>query len=187
MNLYETLADVTMEDNIPQVRSDFFVYAVLSSLPWVGQELYERKEQDLDQLLNTIHNYIKKRQKSHHTALRVWYSDSPHPQEEYLDCLWAQISKLRSDKWTEGHIYRPYMAFKKELCEALQHNLPNINIPPHDSSYIYPYPKVIFRLFDYTDCPEGPQLPNAHSIERYLIEENVRWIMDSYYFDRKEW
>lgn len=185
MNLFETLVDVTMEDNIPQVRSDFFVYAVLSALPWVGYELCDKKEQDLEQLLNTIDNYMTKRSKVHHTALRVWYSDTPHPQEEYLDCLWSQITKLRSDKWEENHIYRPYINFSKALCEALQHNLPAITIPPHDASYIYPYPKVVFRLFDYTDCPDGPILPGAHSIDRYLIEQNIRWILSTHHRDLK--
>ncbi|CAG2167490.1 unnamed protein product [Oppiella nova] len=213
MNLFENLVDVSMEDNIPQSRSDYFVLSVLSALPWVGKELYEKKEQDLEQLLNTIDNYLNKaficilfsrithtynclyspfiathvqRHKTHHhTALRVWYSDTPHPQEEYLDCFWAQISKLRSDKWVERHIYRPYLAFDSVLCEALQHSLPQIQPPPHESNYVYPYPKVVFRLFDYTDCPEGPVLPGAHSIERYLIEEHLHWIIDKNYTDRK--
>ncbi|XP_074596314.1 nuclear cap-binding protein subunit 1-like [Brevipalpus obovatus] len=189
MNFFETLTDVTMEDNIPQVRSDFFSYIVLSSLPWVGYELYDKKEQDLEQSLNTIENYIAKRSRTHHTPLRVWYSDTPHPQEEYLGCLWAQISKLRSDKWAERHIYRPYLSFGKVLCEGLQHNLPNITIPPHAPSNTYPYPRVVFRLFDYTDCPDSPILPGAHSIERYLVEENVKWIIDSnyLYYYVKEW
>lgn len=187
MALYETLVDVTMEDNIPQVRSDFFVYSVLSSLPWVGYELCDKKEQDLEQLLNTIDNYLSKRSKVHHTALRVWYSDTPHPQEEYLDCLWAQITKLRNDKWEENQIHRPYLAFNKVLCEALQHNLPSISIPPHDQSYTYPYPKVVFRLFDYTDCPDGPVLPGAHAIERFLVEQNIRWILSRHHKDLKAW
>ncbi|RWS22514.1 nuclear cap-binding protein subunit 1-like protein [Leptotrombidium deliense] len=186
MSLFESLVDVTIEDNIPQTRSDFFVYSVLSALPLVGKELYEKKEQDLEQLLNTIENYISKRSKTHHTALRVWYSDTPHPQEEYLDCLWAQISKLRSDKWIEKHINRPYLNLDAYLCEALQHNLSQIQIPPHDSSYIYPCPKVVFRLFDYTDCPEAHVLPGAHSIERYLIEEQMKLIIDQNYFARKD-
>jgi nuclear cap-binding protein subunit 1 len=49
-----------MEDNIPQSRSDYFVFSVLTALPWVGKELYEKKEQDLEQLLNTIDNYLNK-------------------------------------------------------------------------------------------------------------------------------
>lgn len=55
--------------------------------------------------------------------LRVWTS-SIHEQEDYLDCLWAQIMKLRSDDWTERHIMRHYVAFDGQLADALQHNLP---------------------------------------------------------------
>lgn len=60
INLFENLIDVSMEDNIPQSRSDYFVFSVLSALPYVGKELYEKKEQDLEQLLNTIDNYLTK-------------------------------------------------------------------------------------------------------------------------------
>lgn len=79
------------------------------------------------------------------------------------------------------------MAFDSTLCEALQHNLPPIQVPPHESNFVYPYPKVIFRLFDYTDCPDGPSLPGAHAIERYLIEEQLHWIIDRHFIDRKTW
>lgn len=73
---------------------------------------------------------------------------------QYLDCLWAQINKLRQDNWTENHILRPYLAFDSILCEALQHDIPAIIPPPHHPSYKYPMPWVVFRMFDYTDCPE---------------------------------
>lgn len=55
--------------------------------------------------------------------LQVW-SSSVHEQEEYLDCLWAQISKLRDDGWLERHITRHYVAFDATLSDALMHNLP---------------------------------------------------------------
>ncbi len=42
-----------------QVRSDWYVYAVLSSIPWVGRELFEKKEAEFERLLQTIENYIK--------------------------------------------------------------------------------------------------------------------------------
>lgn len=73
---------------------------------------------------------------------------------QYLDCLWAQIKKLKQDNWAEKHIPRPYLAFDSILCEALQHNLPTLLPPPHHDSYQYPMPWVVFRMFDYTDCPE---------------------------------
>ena len=66
---------------------------MLSCLPWVGRELYEKKEQDLEKLLKRIEIYIRKRSRKHIPGLRVWKSDRPHLQEEYLDCLWAQVSK----------------------------------------------------------------------------------------------
>lgn len=43
----------------PQVRSDWFVYVVLSCLPWVGKELYEKKDVEMDRLLSQIEGYLK--------------------------------------------------------------------------------------------------------------------------------
>lgn len=73
---------------------------------------------------------------------------------QYLDCLWAQIQKLKKDRWQERHILRPYIAFDSVLCEALQHNLPPFTPPGHMPDAHYPMPRVIFRMFDYTDAPE---------------------------------
>ncbi|CAG9772575.1 unnamed protein product [Ceutorhynchus assimilis] len=186
LQLLDNMIDAANEDNVPQVRRDWYVFAILSTLPWVGRELYEKKEQALEHLLVQIEVFLNKRPKKHHNALRVWASDNPHPQEEYLDCLWAQIRKLRQDNWAEKHIPRPYLAFDSILCEALQHNLPSILPPPHHDSYHYPMPWVVFRLFDYTDCPEGPILPGAHSIERFLIEEHLHSIIEMYHLERKD-
>ncbi|CAL4099178.1 unnamed protein product [Meganyctiphanes norvegica] len=186
LQLLHTLLDTARDDNSPQVRSDAYVYAVLSCLPWVGRELYEKKEQDLERLLKHIEIYIRKRTRKHVPGLRVWRSDRPHPQEEYLDCLWAQICKLRADMWQEKHIARPYVAFDSILCEALQHNIPPLTVPPHHPDNTYTFPWVVFRLFDYTDCPEGPVLPGAHSIERYLIEEHLHNILREHHTERKQ-
>ena len=123
LQLLDNFVDATLEEGVPQVRRDWFAYSVLSALPWVGRELYEKKESELDRMLGSLESYIKRRRKIHHNALRVFQSDHPHPQEEYLDCLWHQIKRLRSDMWIEKHIIRPYLAFDSVLCEALQHNI----------------------------------------------------------------
>ena len=65
-----------------KVRRDWYAYAVLSALPWVGRELYEKKESELDRMLGSLEGYIKRRNKIHHGALRVFRLDAPHPQEE---------------------------------------------------------------------------------------------------------
>lgn len=186
LQLLDTMIDVSNEDTVPQVRRDWYVFAVLSTLPWVGRDLYEKKESALENLLVRIEVFLNKRTKKHHNALRVWSVDAPHPQEEYLDCLWAQIRKLRQDNWAEKHIVRPYLAFDSILCEALQHNLPAINPPPHSDTYVYPMPWVVYRMFDYTDCPDGPILPGAHSIERFLIEEHLHHILETHHLERKD-
>lgn len=185
VTLFESMLEVTLEEGTPQVRSDWYVYAVLTALPWVGRELYEKKDQELDRLLRHIDDYISKRQKKHVPALRVWQAEVPHAQEEGLDCLWAQVSKLRGDKWVERQLVRPYLAFDGVLCEALQHNLPALPAPPHRPEDTYPFPRVVFRLFDYTDCPDGPVLPGAHLVERFLAEEQLCHILDRHHTDRK--
>ncbi|EEC14306.1 cap binding protein, putative [Ixodes scapularis] len=185
VTLFESMLEVTLEEGTPQVRSDWYVYAVLTALPWVGRELYEKKDQELDRLLRHIDDYISKRQKKHVPALRVWQAEVPHAQEEGLDCLWAQVSKLRGDKWVERQLVRPYLAFDGVLCEALQHNLPPLPAPPHRPEDTYPFPRVVFRLFDYTDCPDGPVLPGAHLVERFLAEEQLCHILDRHHTDRK--
>uniref|UniRef100_A0A8C5RIB5 MIF4G domain-containing protein n=1 Tax=Laticauda laticaudata TaxID=8630 RepID=A0A8C5RIB5_LATLA len=152
--MFENFINVTQEEDVPQVRCDWYAYAFLSSLPWVGKELYEKKDTEMEHILSTVENYLKRRQKTHVPMLQVWSVDKPHPQEEYLDCLWAQIQKMKKDHWQERHIPRPYLAFDSVLCEALQHNLPPFTPPPHAADSVYPMPRVTFRMFDYTDDPE---------------------------------
>lgn len=86
---------------------------------------------------------------------------------QYLDCLWAQIQKLKKDRWQERHILRPYLAFDSILCEALQHNLPPFTPPPHTEGSVYPMPRVIFRMFDYTDDPEVCDLQGVQESEGF--------------------
>uniref|UniRef100_A0A8C2ZVY7 Nuclear cap binding protein subunit 1 n=1 Tax=Cyclopterus lumpus TaxID=8103 RepID=A0A8C2ZVY7_CYCLU len=183
--MFENFVSVTQEEDVPQVRSDWFVYVVLSCLPWVGKELYEKKDVEMDRLLSQIEGYLKGRAKTHVPMLQVWTAEKPHPQEEYLDCLWAQIQKLKKDRWQERHILRPYIAFDSVLCEALQHNLPPFTPPGHMPDAQYPMPRVIFRMFDYTDAPEGPVMPGSHSVERYVIEENLHCIIHTHWKERK--
>jgi len=190
LQLYDSLMEVALDTKSTQGRKDWIVYSILNCLPWVGRELYDKKEQTMERLMITINNYMAKRNKKHHTILRVWLTDEPHPQEEYLDCLWAQIEKLKMDGWVEKHILRPYLVFDSILCEALQHKIPQIEVPQEqERGPGYPLPSVVFRMFDYTDCPEGPGspvLPGAHSIERYLIEQELLGILRKFHEDRKK-
>lgn len=82
MKLLDNYVDAALEEGVPQVRRDWFAYAVLSALPWVGRELYEKKESDLDRMLGSLEGYVKRRTKTHHAALTAFHGSVPHPQEE---------------------------------------------------------------------------------------------------------
>uniref|UniRef100_A0A673ICX5 Nuclear cap-binding protein subunit 1 n=1 Tax=Sinocyclocheilus rhinocerous TaxID=307959 RepID=A0A673ICX5_9TELE len=166
--MFENFVSVTQEEDIPQKIQKsilYFKYMYLKYWPSL--------------------RYLTRRQKTHVSMLQVWTAEKPHPQEEYLDCLWAQVQKLKKDRWQERHILRPYIAFDSVLCEALQHNLPPFTPPAHSDDAVYPMPHVVFRMFDYTDAPEGPVMPGSHSVERFVIEENLRCIIKSHWRERK--
>jgi nuclear cap-binding protein subunit 1 len=55
--------------------------------------------------------------------LKVWSSDDPHPQQDYLDSLWTQILSQKQNEWREGHIIRLYSSFQTDLSEATSHEL----------------------------------------------------------------
>ena len=188
--LYESFIDQTTESNVPQVRTDFFVACVLTSLPYSGKILSEKHNTELNRLLYMIDKYVYKRSKIHQPILQVWSSNEPHPQEEYLDCLWAQIKRLNQDEWAESQIFRPYYTYAdtlfSDVSASIVHDLPTIPIPKHNDTIIYPLPKIVFRMFDYTDVPEQFVLPGAHAIERYLIEDEITDIIHTNHMERKD-
>lgn len=57
-----------------------YMYALLTALPWVGRELFEKKENDLERIMAAMEGYLRRRNTAHVAALRVWNCDTPHPQ-----------------------------------------------------------------------------------------------------------
>ena len=188
--LYDTFIQTTTETGVPQVRTDFYVSCILCSLPYSGKILAEKHNTELNRLLHLIDKYVYKRSKIHVPILQVWTSIEPHPQEEYLDCLWAQIKRLNQDGWSESQIFRPYYMYAdtlfSDVAASIVHDLPTIVIPTHESTTVYPLPKIVFRMFDYTDVPEQFILPGAHAIERYLIEDEIANTIHTYHTERKD-
>lgn len=182
LSQFELLLEITLEDNIPQTRSDYYVYTVLSSLPLVAQELSLLTEQNnLDQLLNTIETYLSKRTKDHLPAVRVWLSDDSTVQMDYLDSLWVQTKNFRANSWNETFLSRPYndKEYKDIMASSLiPQNSPTIQIPAHSPEYCYPSPRIVLRLFE-DDAVDGHRsIPGSDKIERFCIENHIRYLID---------
>uniref|UniRef100_A0A183BVH2 Nuclear cap-binding protein subunit 1 n=1 Tax=Globodera pallida TaxID=36090 RepID=A0A183BVH2_GLOPA len=167
----DNFIDLATDENI---KSNFFVYLVLHTLPWVGLELNDKLPTKLNDLMGRISLYLNRRQKSHINILKVWAAEEYPQQEDYLDSLWSQLQKLREQNWEEKHILRTY-AFLNPLNRDVLENSKN-----------HPLPRVVFRLFDKNDCVESEiVLPASNCIERFLVEEDLNWIIDNNYLDWK--
>ena len=87
-----------------------------------------------------------------------------------MDCLWVQIKKLEDNDWIEKQLNKPYEAITKSrspslvntffnlfvhsFVNSLAHDFPMVVLPQHNEKTIFPIPRVVFRMFDYTDVPE---------------------------------
>ncbi|CAH8643708.1 unnamed protein product [Heterobilharzia americana] len=179
---------------------------ILYGLPYSGHLLAAHDPSALNDVLGTIEVYMTKRQRTHVSLLRVWESDDPHPQEDSLDCLWAQICNLRGAGWVEKVTWRLYDSFPSLREHGQPHKLSPLTPPDYDTEVIYPLPSVVFRMFDYTDVIDQDEndiipnsesssdpmksarethvLPGAHTIERFLIDEHLAILMNNLSFNR---
>uniref|UniRef100_A0A914HHC5 Nuclear cap-binding protein subunit 1 n=1 Tax=Globodera rostochiensis TaxID=31243 RepID=A0A914HHC5_GLORO len=179
----DNFVDLATDENI---KSNFFVYLVLHTLPWVGLELNDKLPTKLNDLMGRISLYLNRRQKSHINILKVWAAEEYPQQEDYLDSLWSQLQKLREQNWEEKHILRTYAFFESVLATSVQQELPDLNRDVLENSKNHPLPRIVFRLFDKNDCVESEiALPASNSIERFLVEEDLNWIIDNNYLDWK--
>jgi nuclear cap-binding protein subunit 1 len=114
----------------------------------------------------------------------VWTGKLEQEQEDYIDSLWKQILQLRKDEWNEEHILRVNIAFKNVLSESQKHDLPEVIIPEYNENTEYPLPRIVFRLFTQDDITDNDSLlPSADSIERFLVEEDLNWIISNNYLN----
>uniref|UniRef100_A0A183BVH4 MIF4G domain-containing protein n=1 Tax=Globodera pallida TaxID=36090 RepID=A0A183BVH4_GLOPA len=148
----DNFIDLATDENI---KSNFFVYLVLHTLPWVGLELNDKLPTKLNDLMGRISLYLNRRQKSHINILKVWAAEEYPQQEDYLDSLWSQLQKLREQNWEEKHILRTYAFFESVLTTSVQQELPDLNRDVLENSKNHPLPRVVFRLFDKNDCVES--------------------------------
>ncbi|VDN09293.1 unnamed protein product [Dibothriocephalus latus] len=180
---------------------------VESLLYRIGSKDTEKIQRDISELSLLVCNELTKnpehyarifaswkRRTLHVRMLRVWDSDDPHPQEDYLSCLWAQISSMRSAGWKEHVLSKISDAFPalKESGQSCKFSQVRISCT------------FVFRMFDYTDVYSAEDedteqdnqasgkkaensaatLPGAHTVERFLIDEKLHIILETMNFNK---
>ncbi|KAH8256607.1 hypothetical protein KR026_006080 [Drosophila bipectinata] len=176
-----------VSDITPQARRDWLAFCVLSTLPSVGNEL-QQKAANFQSLLLTLQIYVKKRIPLHAAMLGIWSGGSGCAQMDYLHLLWEQVRQLQIQEWEEPEhnlLLRPYLAFDDTLSAALQHTLPPLKMPKHTLKSEYPPARVVFRIFDFSTCPDGLQMPPILSVERHLLEVQILEILKVHHLERK--
>lgn len=180
---FDALIEAAQEEGIPQVRSDYFVYTILSSLPYVALELSTQGEQlnNFEKILSTIETYLDNRSRAHLPNIQVWKTENSTSQMDYLDSLWVQIKNFRANGWIEGYLIRPHQ--EKEISDHLTTNLithqsTKFQIPAHSDNNIYPNPRVVLRFFEDDATDMDIPIPGSDKIERFCIENIIRHLID---------
>ena len=189
LTIYNVFITVTYEKDIPQSRADWYIWAVLSALPWAAAQIDQDKPKGLEEILTIIEGYITtKRKVSFLNALRVWDRTHPSPQValDQLTQLWVQVQSMRQMGWKEHYLPKIYVGLRRVLSDAFQHKIDSLDVPEHSPDMHYSMPRACFHLFDSTDIFKGAHLPDPDSIERFLVEQTISGILQTYYKDRKE-
>ncbi|KAI6661177.1 Nuclear cap-binding protein subunit 1-like [Oopsacas minuta] len=188
LTIYNVFITVTYEKDIPQNRADWYIWAVLSALPWAAAQIDQDKPKGLEEILTIIESYIStKRKILFLPALQVL--DRTYPTQvanDQLGQLWVQVQTMRQLGWKEHYLPKIYVGLRRVLSDAFQHKIESLDLPEHSADMHYPLPRACFHLFDSTDIFKGPHLSDPDSIERFLVEQTISGILQTYYKDRKE-
>eukprot|EP00127_Corallochytrium_limacisporum_P002711 Clim_evm20s136 gene=Clim_evmTU20s136 len=183
--LVATFLQLVMNENLAQEFRDLMAYIVLSSVPWVAIDVMD--ENCLQTWLSQIEEYLNGRKKSYLGMISCITRTNDVAQVDYLDNLWAQISQMRQNTWADRVLMRFYQQYKDRWTEkANVHPLPPISLPSPAPERTWPLSQLRFELFKPDDGPEGLPIPEFASIERFLLEEQVRDIIHLYPHHRME-
>ncbi|KAG6549752.1 hypothetical protein Mapa_008732 [Marchantia paleacea] len=179
-----------------QPRADFYVFCILSSLPWGGLELAERVPEDLERVLAGVEAYLTLRKRNAGSALSVFniQEDGMEPateQEDFLEDLWSRIQTLMENAWRVESVPRPHLAFESRLVTGPSHEFgqltcsdaPKLPTNPTDvimgkkreeAELLYPRRVGRLRIFPAAKTDE-----TMSPIDRFVVEE---YLLDVLYF-----
>ncbi|KRX20173.1 Nuclear cap-binding protein subunit 1 [Trichinella nelsoni] len=184
----ESFFHASQDENISQVGRDYYVYLILLAIPWVAGAFVEEIKVEFEDFLGKIDRYMKSRPSLDYVSIiSVWNSDEMPPQKEYLESLWSQILGLKKDGWKISYFARYQDDFVTILRTATPHKLPPFTPCVFKNPSKYPSPKVVFRIYGKENLlAKNMNLPDCESIERFLLEQDLVWIIEKNYQQKKE-
>ncbi|KAL3315211.1 Component of the cap-binding complex (CBC) [Cichlidogyrus casuarinus] len=168
LTLLENLAEIPADSYASsQARADWYAYIILYCLPHCGK---------------ILRSSATRRCRSHISVLIF----------KALQVLWLQVNDLKSSGWVDKISWKLHSTLPSLQQHGKPHSFNPISPPDYDAYVSYPIPRVVFRMFDYTDVldvneldeGDSPVLPGAHTIERFLVDDYVQIIIESCSYNR---
>ncbi|KAH3745015.1 nuclear cap-binding protein subunit 1 [Pelomyxa schiedti] len=167
LKTFDILLSSLQEKDQPRPRSDFFLYLIMATLPWVARTLVQTDREAVTNILNHIEEQMSGRADSI-SALSVWEDEGV----DYLQWVWQQTAKANDCNWHTDTILQPYTHFLDKLSVSRHHSYTSfLTIPPNRSDYIYPKRKATFFIL----AAESETAP----LDRFIAEE---YIVDTLFY-----
>ncbi|KAK3151596.1 hypothetical protein QOZ80_3AG0247890 [Eleusine coracana subsp. coracana] len=181
-----------------QPRADFYVYCILASLPWGGQELFEQVPDEFERVLVGIQSYIGIRRHFDDIAFSVFETDEGHSpnKKDFMEDLWERIQALSRNGWRVKSVPKPHLSFEAQLVDGKSHRVSPISCPPptlsQSSSEILKgqekheadlkYPQRLRRLHIFP----ANKAENMQPVDRFVVEECILDVLLFFNGCRKE-
>ncbi|ORX59900.1 ARM repeat-containing protein [Piromyces finnis] len=202
IGMIETFLGAIHEHDVRMERSDFFVYCVLSTLPWACEYLNEKASSELEKIYLAIEEYMNSRIQKMESLGRSptlqslqYYRDcdSPYEQVDYLESLWRQTIQLKAENWEVKVLPKTYKLFENISLMVVNGNLNqelrNFTLPPDSQDIKYMTPGTKFWIFDDSLINvenSNIHLPLTSSITRYILYDIAADTLNIFSINHKE-
>ncbi|OUM65327.1 hypothetical protein PIROE2DRAFT_7708, partial [Piromyces sp. E2] len=202
LGMIDTFLGAIHEHNVRLERSDFFIYCVLSTLPWACEYLNEKASSELEKIYSAIEEYMNSRiqkmeslGKSPTLQSLQYYRDcdSPYEQVDYLESLWRQTVQLKAENWEVKVLPKTYKLFENISLMVVNGNLNQelrqFTLPPDSQNIKYMTPGTKFWIFDDSLINienSNIHLPLTSSITRYILYDIAADTLNIFSINHKE-
>jgi len=202
LGLIDTFLGSIHEHNVKLERSDFFIYCVLSTLPWVCEYLNESVPSELEKIYSAVEEYMISRNKKFESLGKSltlqslqYYRDceSPYEQVDYLESLWRQTVQLKADNWEVKILPKTYKLFEDVRVMVVNGNLNQelrqFTLPPDSPDIKYMQNGTKFWIFDDSLINienSNIHLPLTSSITRYILYDIAADTLNIFSINHKE-